>query len=438
MNEQKTPKNKALWLVLGVVLALALAAGLYFGIRALSKPTPEETQGSTEETQTPTGSYEYDDEDRQIAAAAAKSAYTEEGLTKTDARLDAAVASCGGKTIDSRQAQIYYCFQYFNFMSNYGSYASMFGLDNTKPLSEQPSTVSTGDESVTLSWEQYFLMAGLEDFHQYAAAAAKAEAEGYTMSEEDTKELEDAIANLREEAAGYEDPDAYLQESFGATVGIEEFEEYLRLYFLAMSYENHLYESIQWSDADLKAYYDAHPEEFQGMGTDQPNVAVRHILILSDPDGDGTVTDEEKSAAETKANELLQSYLQDPSEDKFAALAKENSEDPGSKDEGGLYDDVYPGQMVEAFNDWCFDASRKPGDTAVVETEYGFHVMYFVKTGDTYQWKTVAEQNYPMSIMDTHVQELLDAYPLELHYENVLLGALPQPESSEQENPTES
>ena len=34
--------------------------------------------------------------------------------------------------------------------------------------------------------------------------------------------------------------------------------------------------------------------------------------------------------------------------------------------------------MVTAFNDWCFDASRKPGDTGVVETDYGYHIMYFV------------------------------------------------------------
>ena len=42
--------------------------------------------------------------------------------------------------------------------------------------------------------------------------------------------------------------------------------------------------------------------------------------------------------------------------------------------------------MVQAFNDWCFDASRKTGDTAIVETEYGYHVMYFVgNSGVTYR-----------------------------------------------------
>ena len=39
--------------------------------------------------------------------------------------------------------------------------------------------------------------------------------------------------------------------------------------------------------------------------------------------------------------------------------------------------------MVPEFNDWCFDANRKPGDTAVVTTDYGCHVMYFVGTSDT-------------------------------------------------------
>ena len=36
--------------------------------------------------------------------------------------------------------------------------------------------------------------------------------------------------------------------------------------------------------------------------------------------------------------------------------------------------------MVAAFNDWCFDSSRQPGDTGIVETDYGYHIMYFVGT----------------------------------------------------------
>lgn len=119
---------------------------------------------------------------------------------------------------------------------------------------------------------------------------------------------------------------------------------------------------------------------------------VRHILVSFEggtTDSNTNVTtysDEEKAAAKEKAEDLLNQWKSgDATEDSFAALATENSTDPGSVENGGLYENIYPGQMVATFNDWCFDESRKPGDTGIVETNYGYHVMYFV--GD-------AQQNY--------------------------------------------
>lgn len=120
-----------------------------------------------------------------------------------------------------------------------------------------------------------------------------------------------------------------------------------------------------------------------------PLVNVRHILLpyeggTADENGNKTYTDEEKAAAKTKAEELLAQFTSgEATEDAFAALAKENSTDGGSKENGGLYEDVYPGQMVASFNDWCFDSARKPGDTGIVESTYGVHIMYFVGNSDT-------------------------------------------------------
>lgn len=120
-----------------------------------------------------------------------------------------------------------------------------------------------------------------------------------------------------------------------------------------------------------------------------PLVNVRHILVpyeggTTSESGQKTYTDEEKAAAKTKAEELLAQFTSgEATEDAFAALAKENSTDGGSKENGGLYEDVYPGQMVRNFNDWCFDESRKPGDTGIVESDYGVHVMYFVGDSET-------------------------------------------------------
>ena len=114
---------------------------------------------------------------------------------------------------------------------------------------------------------------------------------------------------------------------------------------------------------------------------------VRHILVsfeggTTDESGNTTYSDEEKAAAKATAEELLEQWKNgDANEESFAALANENSTDPGSNTNGGLYEDVFPGQMVEAFNDWCYDDSRKVGDTGIVETSYGYHVMYF--SGDS-------------------------------------------------------
>ena len=122
-------------------------------------------------------------------------------------------------------------------------------------------------------------------------------------------------------------------------------------------------------------------------------VNVRHILVsfeggtTDETTGAVTYSDEEKAKAKAAADEILAAFeAGEKTEEAFAALATEKTTDTGSKENGGLYENVYPGQMVTAFNDWCFDASRKTGDTAIVETEYGYHVMYFVgNSGVTYR-----------------------------------------------------
>ncbi len=117
---------------------------------------------------------------------------------------------------------------------------------------------------------------------------------------------------------------------------------------------------------------------------------VRHILVqfeggtTNSSTGATTYSDAEKKAAKDEAQKLLDQWLAGAkTEDSFAELATQKSEDTGSKANGGLYEDIYPGQMVEAFEDWCYDADRKVGDTGLVETEYGYHVMYYVGEAET-------------------------------------------------------
>lgn len=142
-------------------------------------------------------------------------------------------------------------------------------------------------------------------------------------------------------------------------------------------------------------------------------INVRHILVSfsGDQNEDGTYTDEAKDAARTSAEEIMNEWTSgDATEDSFAELANSKSTDTGSNTNGGLYENVYPGQMVAAFNDWCFDADRKAGDTGIVETSYGYHVMYFVgATGETYRDYQIANE-LKTADMNSWLEDLLENY----------------------------
>ena len=118
-------------------------------------------------------------------------------------------------------------------------------------------------------------------------------------------------------------------------------------------------------------------------------VDVRHILLQPaagtlTSDAEGYEAEHEQLLADclAEAEALLEQWKSgDATEESFAALANEYSTDGGSNTAGGLYIGVQPGTMVPEFNDWCFDASRKPGDTGIVYGTNGgyegYHIMYY-------------------------------------------------------------
>ena len=116
---------------------------------------------------------------------------------------------------------------------------------------------------------------------------------------------------------------------------------------------------------------------------------VRHVLVAfeggtTDSTTGATIySDADKDKAKIEAERLLSTWIAagDLSEESFADLAKEHSDDNASA--GGLYEDVYPGQMVSVFEDWCYDAERKVGDYGIIVSDYGCHIMFFVGDSET-------------------------------------------------------
>ena len=140
------------------------------------------------------------------------------------------------------------------------------------------------------------------------------------------------------------------------------------------------------------------------------SVTERHILFaLENYDSD--------EAAKAKADEVLNMWLEgEKTEDSFAALATEYTEDPGSQTTGGLYEDVKNGDMVTEFNDWLFDSSRTLGDYGIVKTSYGYHIMYFAGDGEA-QWKADVEQAMKSDYYSEKLEEYKKAHTVTFYDE---------------------
>lgn len=132
------------------------------------------------------------------------------------------------------------------------------------------------------------------------------------------------------------------------------------------------------TEDDMKAEFDKNKEQYT-------TASVRHVLInFTDP----KTQKERKKEDALKIAKEVKAKLDGGAD--FAEIAKEYSEDPGSADKGGLYENAAVSQWVEAFKQAAITLPlNKISDP--VETEYGYHVMKVEARTDAYD-KMTAEQ----------------------------------------------
>ena len=134
--------------------------------------------------------------------------------------------------------------------------------------------------------------------------------------------------------------------------------------------------------------------------------AYSDVNVILDVDGKSATN----KATYQKAQDILEEYLKgEHTEDAFAALAKKYSEDSNASD-GGIYTDVTIGQMVEPFESWAIAKGRKAGDVGIVETQYGYHIMYFVKTTSV-PWDDKVRSDLVSTDLNDYLQGLADDEP---------------------------
>ncbi len=343
------------------------------------------------------------------------------------AAADTVVARVGEKELTNGELQVYYWMQVRQFLNSDAVYEAMYaGLDYTKPLDTQ---ICLYDE--TMTWHQYFLQQALNAWYSYQAMAIEAEEAGYEMEAELKADLEKLPEILQEGATaqGYENTEAMLLNFVGPGADMADYLNYENAFYLSSSYYRAETGKINPSDEEVAEYFKTYADEYAALGLTEETktVNVRHILIL--PEGatietirTETFSEEAWAAGKAQAEELLKQWQRKPTEKNFAALANKHSADSGSNTNGGLYTEVYPGQMVTNFNDWCFNPVRKVGDVEIVQTEFGFHIMYY--SGETPLWPQYAKQDLITDRQNAMVQKIMDEHPIEADYAAMKLAQI--------------
>jgi peptidyl-prolyl cis-trans isomerase C len=216
-------------------------------------------------------------------------------------------------------------------------------------------------------------------------AKTYAEEEGITVSDEEVdKEIEEIKQQVGEQAraAGQDlsDQEAFDQALEQNQISEDELRQDVRESLPVQEVQERVAGDAEPSDEEIQKFYD---ENKAAQFTQPAQRCVRHILFNKD---------QQQKAEDVKAQ------LQDGGD--FAALAKENSQDPGSAEKGGDLGCLGKGETVPPFEEAAF-AAETGEIVGPVETEFGYHVIEVTEIRE--------EQTQPLSEVETQITDQLAA-----------------------------
>ncbi len=342
------------------------------------------------------------------------------------------VATMPGAQLTNGQLQIYYWMQVIDFVNNYSYYLSYFGMDYKQPLDEQKSMMEDGS-----TWQQYFLSSALEMWQSNQAFAQLAAEANFQLDEEYQAYLDGMEASLNESAKknGFEDATAMLQEEMGPGCTVEDYLAYVKASALGSEYFGTLYDAIDPTAAQIEAFFTEKEAEFKQEEITKDSgkyYTIRHIQFkltggTKDAEGNTVYTEEEWKTCLDKAQKVMDTWTAgEKTEDSFAALVKENTEDTNTQENGGKLAGFAKGDLSkvygESMDSWVTEESRKAGDCELVKTESGYHMVFFVESEDI--WYTEARQGLISQLSSELVADTLEKYPVDIDYKKIVLGVV--------------
>ena len=281
-----------------------------------------------------------------------------------------------------------YNFHFIEFMYEaFERYWHQFGFDPFDldlPLEEQ--IYLDGEQT----WANYIHSLIDEVIKQYAQAREN----GLQLTEDDIASLVEYELELLHFAVsrGFATTDELIA-SFYVDMTTELFMQFAQRDILINRWRADVMNSISFTIEEMEEFYYDNWIEIDPMNNGVRDTTVlsmdaRHILAML-PNHPLPSSAEEIAATRQIAEDIFAEWQNgEATEESFASLARERTDDPGSAATGGLYSNIWPGQMVPEFDEWIFDPSRNFGDTDIVETDFGFHIMFFVRSNEDWKLRT--------------------------------------------------
>lgn len=381
----------------------------------------------------------------------------------------------GDHDITRLEYNYYFNNVYSNYLSMYGSYVSMMGLDTTVDLDEQ---TYPGNENMT--WKDYFDQSAVEQIQQIKAMADEARENGFEYdSSEDMASYETEIAAQAESASVSESE--YYTLMYGDYATPSRIETFVEENLLASAYYNHLVEENQPADDEITAYYEENKNSYDTVtyrsfyfevdtsageetGSEETTAAETTTAAEETTVEETTLDTAEETAEETTAEETTAAEEETETEtaseeetgmtdeeiaaamdelkvqaDEMAArleagedfedlcveyASEDQKENYGGEEDGSLTEEgsYYGAPSVAA--DWLFDESRQEGDITVLESESlnRYYVVQFISRQNDEETTNESIGNLLASqVVSEYVTEIAQEYTVtdvagDLHY----------------------
>lgn len=267
-----------------------------------------------------------------------------------------------------------------NYITQYGSYLSYFGLDTSKDLSTQMY-------SDTLTWQDYFEQNAVESLKQNKALMAEAKAAGFTYDTTDEYNTFKETIKTSAASAGVSDKE-YVRSIYGSYATMGRIEEYVKNDMVMNAYYQKLQEDNAPSDDEIQSYYEENKATYDSVDYRLTTIEAdlpTEPTELADP-VEETAADTTGTTDGTAATDTTQDTAYQPSDAEIAKAMEDakvladDAEQTVAKD-GEAHENEKKTSVNYMISDWLFDDARKAGDTTVItnDNSHCYYVVAFEK-----------------------------------------------------------